>query len=208
MTLSFLDRLRPRREAPSIPVFEGLAQVRAYWEGLRQASTLPDRSQLDPRGLSGMLDRVFLAERIGRGLVQVRVAGSALVDFAGMDVRGLPLSCLFAADARPRLAQSLELVFASPAVVELDLGSDRAGGDALIARLVLMPLADAGERTLVLGAVSFANSGAKSCKFQIRSVRDERLDLTPARSLAPVPVESALQPIRRYGHLALVHTND
>lgn len=37
MTLTFLERLRPRRDPPPL-VFEGLAQVRAYWEGLREGT--------------------------------------------------------------------------------------------------------------------------------------------------------------------------
>jgi hypothetical protein len=204
MTLTFLDRLRARRDLPLPTVFEGLAQVRAYWEGLRQAGSLPDRAALDPRGLNGMLDRVFLAERIGRGLVQLRVAGSGLVDFAGMDVRGLPLSCLFAPESRPLLAQSLETVFKTPAVAEIDLGSDRLDGRGLVARLLVLPLADAAGQQLVLGAISFAQGGTAACKFQIRSVREERQPLPSAEGAF---AESAV-PIRRYGHLSLVHTNE
>lgn len=201
MTLSFLDRLRPRRDPPSRPVFEGLAQVRAYWEGLRAAGQLPQRAALDPRGLGGVLDRVFLAERIGRGLVQLRVAGSGLADFAGMDVRGLPLSCLFTPESRPLLAQCIESVFDTPAVAEIDLGADRLGGGAFMARLVLLPLADQGGRKLVLGAISFAAS-ALPCKLQILARREEALVIAP-NAAPPAP-----QPIRRVGHLALVHSND
>ncbi len=204
MTLSFLDRFRPQRPLPAPLVFEGLAQVRAYWEGLRRGEALPKRSAVDPRGLAGMLDRVFLAERIGRGLVQVRIAGSGLTDFAGMDVRGLPLSCLFATDSRAQLGVTLERVFDQPAVAELDLGSDRAGGGGLVARLLLLPLAEDDGAKLVLGAVSFAPGPAARCKFQIRSWRDERLLLAPEPQ-AEAPVA---QPIRRFGHLALVHTSD
>lgn len=115
MTISFLDHFKARGrtasalmpQAAALP-FAGLAEVRAYWEGLRRRNQLPLRSQLDPRGLAGALDRVFIAERIGRGLVQVRIAGSGLVALAETDPRGLPLSCLFAADSRPVLAQVLE----------------------------------------------------------------------------------------------------
>lgn len=204
MTPSFLDRLRPRRDPAPRPVFDGLAQVRAYWEGLRDAGQLPQRAALDPRGLSGALDRVFLAERIGRGLAQVQVAGSGLADFAGMDVRGLPLSCLFTPESRPLLAQGIETVFDTPAVTEIDLGADRLGGGALMARLILLPLADQGGRLLVLGAISFLAS-ARRCKLQILARREETLTLT--RSGVPVSPPVA-QPIRRIGHLALVHSND
>ena len=201
MTLSFFDRLRPRREPPPLPVFEGLAQVRAYWEGLREAGALPQRAALDPRGLSGVLDRVFLAERVGRGLVQLCVAGSGLADFAGMDVRGLPLSCLFTPESRPLLAQSVEAVFDWPAVAEIDLGAER--GEAMAARLLLLPLAELSGKKLLLGAVSVA-PGAVRGKFRVRARREEAL---PPRTEAPVePPEP--QPIRRFGHLALVHSAD
>lgn len=201
MTLGFLDRLRPRCNPAQSPVFEGLAQVRAYWEGLREAGQLPQRTALNPRGMSGVLDRVFLAERIGRGLVQLRVAGSGLSDFAGMDVRGLPLSCLFTPESRPLLAQSIESVFDIPAIAEIDLGSDRLGGNTPVARLLLLPLADTAGTRLLLGAVGFA-AGATACKFQIRTRRVETLPITPA----PVVLDSTPQPIRRLGHLALVHS--
>ena len=203
MTLSFLDRLRPRRESPPRPVFEGLAQVRAYWEGLREAGALPQRAALDPRGLSGVLDRVFLAERVGRGLVQLRIAGSGLAEFAGTDVRGLPLSCLFTPESRPLLAQCIESVFDTPAIAELDLASDRLGGRSLLARLLLLPLADQGGQKLVLGAISFA-AGAKTCKFQILARRQETLSI----AAVPMAIAPAPQPIRRIGHLALVHSCD
>lgn len=211
MTLTFLDRLRPRRALPQPTVFEGLAQVRAYWEGLRKEGRLPQRSALDPRGLGGVLDRVFLAERIGRGLVQVRIAGSALADFAGMDVRGLPLSCLFAAESRQQLGQSLERVFDTPSVAELDLSSDRAAGGALIARLILLPLAEERGTKLVFGAVSFSGRIPTRCKFQLQAWRDERLVLPEApvapRATAAIPtIPAPVKPIRRVGHLSLVHS--
>ena len=194
------------RPAPQ-PVFDGLGQLRAYWEALRGASTLPSRASLDPRGLSGVLDRVFLADRTGTGLAQIRLAGSALTEFAGTDLPGLPLSCLFTPESRPLLAQSLEKVFADPAVVEIDLGSDRNRVGTVMVRLLLLPLAEDGERRSMLGAVGFA-SGATPCKLQILARREERLVL-PARQIAPpeVMADATPAPARRFGHLTLVHFN-
>lgn len=209
MTLSFLDRLRPRHVAPSPIVFDGLAQVRAYWEGLRSRGRLPGRAALDPRGLSGMLDRVFLAERIGQGLAQIRVAGSGLADFAGADLRGLPLSCLFAADSRPMLAHSLERVFAEPALAEIDLGSDRSKQGQLLARLLLLPLADEGDGKTLLGALSFAPDARAQCKFQILARREERMAPVVVEPLTPAfAPEEQPRAILRRGHLSLVHFND
>lgn len=211
MTLTFLDRFRPRQITPAsaAQVFDGLAQVRAYWEALRVGGALPGRAGLDPRGLSGMLDRVFLAERIGRGLAQIRLAGSGLTDFAGADLRGLPLSCLFAADSRPLLAQSLERVFAEPAVAELDLGADRGRQGQAVARLLLLPLAEEGEVRPLLGAFGFAGPTIGPCKFQLLARREERIAPPAVVPLHPAfaPEETVL-PGRRRGHLTLVHFNE
>ncbi|WP_170971975.1 PAS domain-containing protein [Rhodobacter sp. SY28-1] len=201
MTLGFLDRLLPQPRTTLPAVIHGLSQTRAYWEGLRQGSALPQRKAIDPRGLVGVLDRVFLADRIGRGVAQIRIAGSALTDFAGMDVRGLPLSCLFGAESRGLLGDTLEKVFTGPAVAELDLGSDRTPGP--FARLLLLPLEDETGGRLVLGAMGFAEERHARCKLQILSRREEVLQLARA-AVDDMPL--AVEPLRRRGHLALVHS--
>ncbi len=203
MTLGFLDRFRPKAEPAPPQVFEGLAQARAYWEGLCQGRKVPSRKAVDPRGLVGVLDRVFLADRIGRGVARVRIAGSGLTDFAGLDIRGLPLGCLFNADSRGQLSDTLERVFTGPALAEIDLGSDRILGGGLQARLLLLPLEDEGDARLVLGVMGFATAAPTRCKLTILARREERLSLPPTD--APRPV---IQPIRRVGHLALVHSMD
>lgn len=209
MTLTFLDRFRSRQAAPSPLVFDGLTQMRAYWEGLRKPGHLPRRSDIDPRGLEGLLDRALMAERIGQGLAQIRIAGSSLAAFAGDDLRGLPLSCLFAADSRPLLAQSLERVFAEPVLAEFDLGSDRGVVGKTIARLVILPLAEeAGQKTL-LGAISLAEGVRGPCKFHLLARREERLVLPPVIPLQPAfAPEEEPRPILRRGHLSLVHFNE
>jgi hypothetical protein len=200
MNLKFLDlaRFRPA-PAPTPRVFDGLPQVRAYWEALRKNGGPPARASLDPRGLSGVLDRVFIAERIGRGVVQVRIAGSGLADFAGLDLRGLPLCCLFTAEARPVLAEVLEEVCQTPSVCELDLASDRGDG-ATVARLLLLPLADEQDRKLVLGALSFGDTRAPRCKFRVMRRQSERLLPTPVQADRNAPTSTP-----EFGHLRLVH---
>jgi hypothetical protein len=204
MELKFLELARFRASPPAAPVFEGPAQVRAYWEGLRKGAAIPARWALDPRGMTGALDRVFLAERIGRGVAQVRIAGSALGEIAGMDLRGLPLTCLFCAETRDLVGQVLEQVVLEPAIAELDLISDRGNGD-VIAQLVLMPLADEQDRKLILGAFGFAPAAARRCKFKVARRREERLN-PAAVAVAPVPAPEPTA--RRYGHLTLVHFKD
>lgn len=173
--------------------------MRAYWEGLRTDGQLPSRAALDPRGLDGALDRVFLADRIGRGVANIRIAGSGLAEFAGIDPRGLPLSCLFGSESRPILSEILEQVFAGAAIAELDLGADRGTQGTVVAQLLLLPLCPEGDRRQALGVVGFQPDGCKGCKFQI---------LTRRAELLPLPTQSTgqAQPQKRHGHLSLVHS--
>lgn len=203
MTLGFLDRLRQPSRPALPPVPPGLSQTRAYWEGLRQGAALPQRKAVDPRGLVEVLDRVFLADRIGRGIARIRIAGSGLTDFAGLDIRGLPLSCLFAPESRGPLAETLEKVFTGPALAEIDLASDRAPGWGAVARLLLLPLDDETGGRLVLGVMGFAEPAPSRCKLQILSRREEALRIAPPPTVEPAP---AAAPLRRKGHLALVHS--
>jgi hypothetical protein len=204
MSLGFLDRFR-QRTAPAAPlVHDGPSQVRAYWEALRQGDALPARAALDPRGLAGVLDRVFLAERIGKGLAQVRLAGSALSELAGTELRGLPLSCLFAPESRPLLAQALEEAFTGTAIVEIDLGSDRGSTGLAIARLILLPLQDEGDCHQLLGAVGMA-PGTRACKLQVLGRRSEHFEPPPRTMAQPVAEE---RPSSRHGHLRLVQFDE
>jgi hypothetical protein len=202
MDLKLLDLARFRPAAPVVaPRFDELAQVRAYWEALREGDRLPRRAALDPRGLSGVLDRVFIAERIGRGVLQVRIAGSSLIDFAGIDLRGLPLGCLFTATSRPALADLLEEVCMTPSLAQIDLAPE---GDPArtVARLMLLPLAEDGDRRLVLGAFGFAEGRAPArARFHPQRRQVERLFPNP-----PAPARDPDAPVRASGHLRLVHS--
>ena len=199
LKLGELARLISRRSGTTA-LFTGPAQVRAYWEALRKDGGIPDRTQLDPRGFGGVLDRVFLAERIGKGLVQVRIAGSALTEVAGMDLRGLPLSCLFAAEARDQLAEALEPVTTGSTIVELDLGANR-GGPGAVGRLLLLPLQDGPDRRLVLGCLGLAD-GLIGPRLKLTILRQQEERVTPVEAPKPVPA-----PQRRTPYLTLVHAN-
>lgn len=202
-----------------------IRDVESYWETLRTDADVPRRSQIDPRGLSGALDHAFLLERIGPGLARFRIAGLALRDLAGMDLRGLPISALFMGDARPRLQMDLERMFHGPAKLTLAL---RAPGgfrqDDLLARAMILPLRGDGnvERCdLALGCLELAGrTTAPPRRFHIDTARIMRIP-RPApdcRSAAPGWVEPPATvsrnplldapPLRRAGAplLRLVHS--
>jgi hypothetical protein len=162
-----------------------LAQLRAYWEGLRPEGGLPQRAQIDPRGIESALSATFLIERIATGIARFRIAGMDLADVMGMEVRGMPLSSMFSATARPGLSSSLESLFQSPAILTMDLVAERSiGRSALTARMLVLPLFDdLGRLTMGLGCMALSGKvGRSPRRFDVTGTTLTRL----ARPEAPI----------------------
>lgn len=135
--------------------YPAIQQVRAYWEALRGDRQVPDRAEISPRGIERALDNAFLLDRIGPGLARIRLAGLHLSDLMGMEVRGMPVSALITAAARPGFAEALEAVFAGPRIADLSLSAGRGlGRPPLVGRMILLPLrSDRGEVTRAIGCL-------------------------------------------------------
>lgn len=163
----------------------GLAELRGYWEALRDGGAVPSRDRIDPRGIAGVLERAFLIERIAPGLARLRLAGVALTDLMGMEVRGMPLSALFLPEARLRLAAALEPVFAGPAILDARIeGETGWGRPAFSARMVVLPLTGAsGAVDVAIGALALApETGRAPRRLSLTRAVHERLGL----AMAPV----------------------
>lgn len=195
-------RFRPLRPSTAWQVFPGPAEVRACWETLRKPGSVPDRAELHARCLAGVLDRVFLAEPLGKGIAHLRFAGSTLASIAGTDLRGLPLCCLFASEARETLAEVVECVAADRRLSTLVLTLDRCCVQP-IAQLLLLPLTDGPEKRLVLGCLG-SNLVPPRSRFRILRLIEEQ-PVVP-RTLASEKIGDGATPSRR--HLKLVHCSD
>jgi hypothetical protein len=190
-----------------------LAQVRAYWQGLRQDGALPARNTIDPRGIAEALESTFLLERVAKGVARFRIAGMHLHDLIGMDVRGMPLSTLFDPAGRNRLSEGLEAVFTTPAVLELWLEAERGlGRPRLEGRILVLPLNDAlGQTTLALGCLAMTGAlGRAPRRFAMTGLLREPISIgagaigalpdTPESSATFTPLPSL--PKTRLLHLA------
>ena len=137
--------------------FTAIAQIEAYWEALRGSRLVPKRSDVDPRGIEAALEHAFIVERIAPGIARLRIAGSQLCDVMGMEVRGMPLTALFAPDARRTVSDLLEDVFQTPGTATLHLRAPGAiGRPEAEARIVLLPLkSDLGDISRVLGCMVY-----------------------------------------------------
>lgn len=147
-----------------------LREVEAYWMALADGRLMPKRSEVDPRGMTGSLDRVFLLEKMSPAQARFRVAGSRLSRLLEMDLRGMPFSSLFHPTARPDVSDALMAVFADPARVQLRL--DGMGGgvftNRISAEVLILPLRDdAGEVTRALGVIDWEGEVCAPNRFRI-----------------------------------------
>lgn len=135
---------------------KALARIEAYWTEVRAGRLVPARSEIDPRGLEGVLGHAFILERLTTGLARLRIAGAHMTELLGMEARGLPMSTIFAPESRETLAEAMEAVFDEPATVRFSLVSEGGIGRArLTGGLVFLPLrSDLGDITRVLGGIS------------------------------------------------------
>lgn len=189
-----------------------LHQAEAYWSALRCGGDVPLRSQIDPRGLQSVLAHVFVLQRIAPGLARFRLAGRHLNDLAGMEVRGMPLSALFSAQARDGLAEVLKAVFDTPAIGDLSLG-DGARGAGGEARVLLLPLrGDTDEIDRALGVfLADPETGPAPRRFDLTQSRLRPVSGPPTATACPAPQPGLAEPQggdpARRSHLRLIRTS-
>lgn len=148
--VSMTDREKQKRLAP-------LRLLESYWKGLADAGgEVPQRSQIDPRGIESALEYAFLAERIAPTMAKLRVAGTHLNELMGMETGGMPLSALFAPDARDRLGDAVSRLFSEGAMVRMTLqGEEGFGKGPLEGHLLLLPLrSDMGDMSRLIGVLT------------------------------------------------------
>lgn len=128
-----------------------LAGLLAHWQELRQGRIAPERSEVDPNAISDVLAHAFILEPMQDGAPRIRIAGMALCDLLGMELRGMPATALFSDSARPEFLRLCGGMFDHPTVTEVTLS---AAGHDIPADLLMLPLADAeGRIARILGAL-------------------------------------------------------
>ncbi len=165
--------------------FPSVAQIEAYWEGLRDGRLMPTRAELNPRGIANVLENAFVLEKIAPGLARFRLAGMHLNDLMNMEVRGMPITAMFLPEARREMQKVIEDVMDSPAIVRLSLTSESGmGRPPLDAQMILMPLRDdEGRPTRILGALQAKGEiGRGPRRFMIRDRETKALLTDPLTS--------------------------
>ena len=170
-----LSDLRPDHRYPA------LKQLEAYWHAKRGDQLVPSRKDINPRGIEDTLEYAFISEEIAPGMARFRIAGMHMTDLMGFDVRGMPMSSFFKANARAVFKETLQAVFEGPQIVTLDVTSrGKYGAPTLDGRLMMLPLSgDDGTVTRMLGAlVTLGPIGRSPRTFEITQVKRTVLKAT------------------------------
>lgn len=186
-------------------------RIATYWETVRGNRLVPERSEIDPRGLEGTLGHAFILERLTGGLARFRIAGSHLSQLTGLELRQMPISALFVPGSRQTLADALIAVFEEPAIVRMQIRSPGGfGRAALQGNMVLLPLrSDLGDVDRVLGGLVMDGPvGPKPRRFEVLNQTRKSLTGyagTTRGAPAPVPVvptrETPQPPARNETHV-------
>lgn len=134
------------RPEASVRGFARAAQVIDCWHAARGARQVPLRNQIAPAPLGSALGHCFIAALVNPRVARLRIAGSALCELMGMDVRGMPLTAFFVPATRPLVIQATEhLARGVRAILPMaaEHGLRRPPMDGL---LVLLPLSSDGSR--------------------------------------------------------------
>jgi hypothetical protein len=169
--------------------FPAITQTEGYWDALRGGAAIPMRADIDPRGLTDVLEFAFILERIAPGVGRFRLAGMHLSDLMGMEVRGMPVTAMFLPQARKEISEIFEKVLETPSVAILDLQGDGGFGRARIeAKMLLAPLKnDFGDVNRILGGLQSVSAiGRQPRRFRVTGVTIRELDV-PRTASAKMP---------------------
>lgn len=163
--------------------FPAIAQIEAYWHGLKNGRLMPARRDFDPRGIGTSLSYAFALERVAPGHARIRLAGQHLNEILAMEVRGMPLNAFFIPSARDEITEALDAAFDMPAEVNLTLQTEkRHGRRQLDAQMILLPMKDdQGNVTRVLGALQVDGPLSHGTqRFGIRTLDIRPIQMDPS----------------------------
>ena len=124
-----------------------------YWMRIRADRAVPLRRDIDPGDIRRVLPHLFILERQDRWTYKFRLAGTALCELYGTELRGHNMLALWRADSHTTMARLLDDVIGNIAVGDVRFTVETDENRQLDLEMLLLPLAqDSGVINRVLGA--------------------------------------------------------
>ena len=199
-----LDSYRARRSGDMI--HSELRALYNYWNGLRAGRRTPLRSDIDPRDMNCDARNLFILENLGRGNIRFRLAGTAIVDAFGMELRGMNARAIMSTGSRESFTALINETLEDPGVGYARM---RDAADELAQWEVnLLPLrSDFGMIDRVIGCLHPLVGLPKMnrmtpLRFRIETMSVEPIDATVREIDLPEPVEGFAEPQATFEHKA------
>ena len=159
-----------------------------YWSGLRAGRLAPMRSDVDPRDMPNDVKNVFIVEALNPANIRFRVAGSALSQAFGMELRGMNVRAIMAPASRESFSALISETLEDPGVGYARLSS--ASNPEAMWEICLLPLrSEFGGIDRMLGALmpitSAAPRGHGPLHFRIDEMRVDSITPTVLDAAAP-----------------------
>lgn len=126
----------------------GTQQLFDYWNELRGNNTAPARVDISPAAISGILPSTFILEQEPSGNFTFRLAGTALCNLFGGELKGLPFCQLLDQDERNLARRLLEATHSESIGALMQLNAIADGDRAVTLEVLILPLSDGQPRLL------------------------------------------------------------
>ena len=150
-----------------------------YWNALRNGRPVPRRSDVDPAHLRAVLAHVLLLDRLSPDQTVFRLAGTAVCQAFGRELRDHSFLSLWDATHRGLIASALSVTHAKAAPILLRCRGHALGQPAQRGEWLMLPLVDdGGQAVKLLASFAFEQQGFSHKAFT-------RLELLRAETIAP-----------------------
>lgn len=126
-----------------------------YWNEVRAGRLAPQRLEVEPSRIAGILSETFMLERVDAGTYRYRLAGTRLCEMFGSELRGKDFLDGWSEADRQVLRRDLATVCEQGAVAVLGLEGSSDSRHRVELEAILLPLVHAGQKIgRIIGAMS------------------------------------------------------
>jgi len=111
----------------------------AYWDEKRGTARAPDRSEIEPGAVRGLLGDIFVLSYDATAGYPFRVAGTRVSALLGRDLKDRSFSALFAADGRREIEEIIAVVAEEMLAAVAGITATSENGSPAHLELLLLP---------------------------------------------------------------------
>jgi hypothetical protein len=115
-------------------------ELYAYWEERRGTRLAPERAEIEPGAIRGVLSDAFILGLDKTAGHPLRLAGTRVCALFGRELKGDPFVGLWAADSRPIVSSLLAILADECVGTVAGVTAQNGAGEAIDLELLLLPL--------------------------------------------------------------------